>query len=624
MKIKQKLINNQPVIFSIGLLVFITAAILGWLKLRYGFNFIDEGWHMTESWRLVSGDHFLADNTIGTLRMYTLFNAFVFKIFPDITLLGFRRLQYIATIFALVMFGAALYKADKEYWYQPIIFSVFAFTGLDPTGMISNMNYFTYPHLFLILHISFLILGLYQKNGHLKRTMLLLSGMSLWGISFSLLHTSVIVAAPFILFLMHKKINFKSFSYTFSDLCYVISPFFIFWLLFLCIYQIDFLKNIISSAEVYLSSTTHAVGIKSKLIDWSNLKSIGVSGIFLIICFSSLKRLRSLYSTILLIFLSGLMYFIIMTNCFNLITLNFYALLTRQAWFACFLIVFCIFFWFNTAINYYIKNLTAKQELAIIILIPSTILLLSMSFFSAFGLFTGLYSSIPIITAFALIILSEKNIRGRTYASKLITLIIILAPFYYTTALADWEFTFFDKAPQDISIVIKNGFAKGIKTNKLYAYLYEWIGKTSEAYSTKNDFIISYVVSPMTHMIAKRRPAMDESWVAPGQFSSDYYKRAIKQMKEKSREPKLAFVFEMMPLLYPASFGNGYSLRGKQMNFKSDTNPVTQYIKENMRLLQQIKITDDTMIRCFIAKGNKSEPENSRIIGTNANMLPKN
>jgi hypothetical protein len=603
MKMKQKLINNQVVIFSISLLIFITAAILGWVKLRYGFNFIDEGWQMTESWRLISGDHFLEDSITGALRMYTLFNAFIFKILPDITLLGFRRLQYIVTIFALVVFSAALYKADKEYWYQPVIFSVFVFTGLDPAGMISNMNYFTYPHLFLVLHISFLILGLYQNKCYLRRAMLLMSGVSLWCISFSLLHTSVVAVSPFLLLFVHKRLKIKSFSYTLNDLFYVSCPFFIFWFLFLCIYNIDFFKTLISSVEVYLSSTTHSLDSKLNLINLTVLKYIGISAIFLIICFFALKKLRLLYLTILLIILSGLLYFIIITDCFNLIPpLSIGPLFTRQYWFVCFLFAFCIFFWFNTAIKIYLKNLTAKQELAVIILIPSTVLFLSMSFFSALGILAGLYSSIPIIGAFTLIILSTENLKKKTYAIKLFLLIIILAPFYYTTAIADWEFTFFDKAPRDISNVIKNGFAKGIKTNDVYAYLYEWIGKVSEEYSTKNDFIISYTVSPMIHMIAHRRPAMEESWLTPGQFSPDYYKRAIKQMKEKNREPQLAYVFEMMPILYHSPYSNNYLFRPKQFNFQSDTSPVALYIKNNMNLLHELKLSENTMLRCFIAK----------------------
>src|SRR6056297_1381846 len=105
----QSLINkltayDKIILFLIGIGIFVAAATLGWEKLHYGFNFIDEGYHMTESWRLTQGDQLL-DNDIGALRPYTLINSFIYRLNPDITLLGFRKLQFFFTIFALIVFG---------------------------------------------------------------------------------------------------------------------------------------------------------------------------------------------------------------------------------------------------------------------------------------------------------------------------------------------------------------------------------------------------------------------------------------------------------------------------------------------------------------------------------------
>ena len=74
-----KLTSSQPLIFSIGMILFIVTAILGWIKLQYGFNFTDEGYYMTESWRLAAGDHFLKDKITGVLTLYTLVNSIIFK-----------------------------------------------------------------------------------------------------------------------------------------------------------------------------------------------------------------------------------------------------------------------------------------------------------------------------------------------------------------------------------------------------------------------------------------------------------------------------------------------------------------------------------------------------------------
>jgi len=156
--------NNQFNIFAAGVVLFIIIAAFGWTKLYYGFNFVDEGFHMTESWRIAAGDHFLDDKLTGSLRNYRLLNSLIFKSYPDIALLGFRKLQFFFTIMALALFGTALFLINKTYWYLPFIFSVFAFTGLDPLGAISNLNYYTYPHLFLTLHIAFLLYGLYTQS----------------------------------------------------------------------------------------------------------------------------------------------------------------------------------------------------------------------------------------------------------------------------------------------------------------------------------------------------------------------------------------------------------------------------------------------------------------------------
>ena len=58
---------------------------------------------------------------------YTLINRLVFEVCPDITLLGFRRIQFVLTIFALMLFGLALFKVSGRYAELPFIFSVFAF-----------------------------------------------------------------------------------------------------------------------------------------------------------------------------------------------------------------------------------------------------------------------------------------------------------------------------------------------------------------------------------------------------------------------------------------------------------------------------------------------------------------
>ena len=162
--INNRIQSSQLLPFAISLSIFLIAAVFGWFKLRYGFNFMDEGYHMTEAWRLTVGDNFSGDKFTGALRLSTFINALVFKLYPGITLLGFRELQFFLTIISLLLLSFALYKINKDFWYQPLIFSIFAFTGLEPIGMISNLYYQTYPHLFITLYLAFFMMGLHQQS----------------------------------------------------------------------------------------------------------------------------------------------------------------------------------------------------------------------------------------------------------------------------------------------------------------------------------------------------------------------------------------------------------------------------------------------------------------------------
>jgi hypothetical protein len=205
-----------------GIILFLLVSFTGWLKLSYGVNFGDEGFHMAESWRLSAGDHFLKDKISGSISNYTLINGLIFRFFPKITLLDFRKLQFFLTIIAICIFGLALYSTNLLYWYIPYVFILPAFSGLDISGAISNLNYYTYPHFFLTLYISTFILGIYSKSYSAKRILLSISGVFLWAISFVLLHLSIIIIAPFFIYILSKNCNLKSFKFTKQNL--LLSP----------------------------------------------------------------------------------------------------------------------------------------------------------------------------------------------------------------------------------------------------------------------------------------------------------------------------------------------------------------------------------------------------------------
>ena len=594
-------INRQSVAFGIAIAVFCVAAFIGWQKLQYGFNFIDEGYHMTEAWRLTAGDDFFKDKFTGALMSSTLINAVIFRAYPDITLLGFRELQFVVTIFSLLLLSYALFYVNRDYWYQPLIFSFFAFTGLDPLGMIKNLYYQTYPHLFITLHLAVFILGLYQKSPLFKKVFFILSGIFLWLISFSLLHMSLIIISPIALFIIIRRLNTEYIDFSFKDLCLVLAPFIVIWSVFLAIYNMAFILNVLYSLQLMLSTPTHTAGGLFS-VNWEALKHIIISVLFLIACFFTFRFQKMVFRIAGLIIVSLSMYAVIETSFFGLITPYYYGWFSQPMWFIALLVAA-----YGFSICYVTYKIITKQALSaheiivIILLVPTIIMAVSSSIFSNLGILTILHSSIPAVAIIACLLLSDVFIGKRSYLEKLVVLTLILAPFYITTSMHAWNFTFFDVEPKKANARIYEGFGKGIRTNDAFRSLYDWIRVTSDRYTKKDDYILSYVVSPMVHMIAKRRPALDDPFISFVEIPQDYFIKAVAFMKEHRREPKLAFVFEAQPGLtsIPSRGAIEYAWFGDQFRFPSG-DPLSLYVMQNMTPVASFKLQDRIIARCFI------------------------
>jgi tetratricopeptide (TPR) repeat protein len=124
---------------------------------------------------------------------------------------------------------------------------------------------------------------------------------------------------------------------------------------------------------------------------------------------------------------------------------------------------------------------------------------------------------------------------------------------------------------------------------------------TSDRYTKKDDYILSYVTSPMVHMIAKRRPALDDPFINFAEIPHDYFIKAIAFMKAHRREPKLAFVFEAQPGLIsiPSRDAIEYVWFGDQFRFPSG-DPLSLYVTQNMTFITDFKLQDRIIARCFI------------------------
>lgn len=597
-------ISNQFFIFTISLIIFIIAAAFGWEKLHYGFNFIDEGFDMTEAWRLTVGDHLFQYKLRGAIDLSPFINSFFFRIRPDITLLGFRELQYIFTICVLMLFSISLYRLNGHYWYLPLSFSIFAFTGLEPIGIVHNLSYQSYPNLFVTLYVSLLLFGFNQTSVILRRALFIAAGLFLWLISFSLLHLSFVLCSPIILLYFLRKWKVDGISFDFGDLCFVLAPSIICWAAFIAVFNVSYIQNVIYNVQSLTATKLYRPESLFSM-NWSALERVGIVTIYLVTSLYFLSRVRIVYFLMIFTVLSTIVFFIIDTSFFGLISYPYdYIFVSRPMWFSSLIISFFILI--SCFAIYSLKTHRQLQKtdvLAIALVTPCIILAASSSIFSSIGLLTILDSSIPVIAAMSILVLSHKKINAKHYLVKLLILLMLLAPFYYSTAWSNWRFTFFDVVPELANAEIDKGFGKGIRTNPMYKKLYDWIDTNAEDYTRKGDFIISYCTSPMVHMIAKCRPALDMDYIDFA-FPFSYYETAIIRMKKSGREPNMAFIFEREPKLVARSMDRNadYEIPPKVFSFPSGAeDPISQYIIQNMSFLNEFKYKS-FIVKCYIRR----------------------
>lgn len=600
----QEIVASQIPIFLLSVVIFSIATLWGWEKLHYGFNFFDEGLFMTEAWRLTAGDHYFHDKFTGALNLSPFISSIFFGISPNITLLGFRKLQFLFTILSLILLSIALYQVNRVYWYQLFVFSLFAFTGFNLTGGIPNLFYHTYPHLFITLHLAALLFGSYQQSIIARRMLFLLSGFFLWCISFNLLHLSLVIFSPIILFTFFRVSKQNNERFGFEDLFIIYLPIVVCWGVFIAVFNRVYIQNILDTLQLMKMSKMYKY--KNLIhVNWGVLARVFITFLYLLSCLYSMLKLRLVPLVIALLLLSSSMFIIIQTSFFGLIPLpDWLFFFDKPMWLAGLLLSFLIIFTLYVLWKIYRQQQFSREEtVAVILAVPSIILSVSSITFSFNGALNVLDYSIPLVGAMSILILAHKKKVPSHYIIQLLILLMLFAPFYSSTIRFNWLFTCFDVAPKDANVEIDDGFCKGIKTNAVYKNLYVWLETMTEKYTQKKDFIISYTCTAMVHMITKRRPALDESAIDFWIYPPEYYETAINKMKNGKREPAMAFVFETTPaFLSPNLEGdNYYYMYMKLIHFPSN-DPVTKYIMTNMQLADEFRIVNGINVRCFIRK----------------------
>jgi len=596
---------QRLVVLTVGLSLCGALGVLGWNKLAYGFNFIDEGMYMVDGWRLANGDRLFPDASVNILTMYTVFNGWIFSLFPDITLLQFRELQFVASIFAAAAMAWSAAKWLGGYWSLPLVLSVVAFTGLDMIGMSSNMSYYTYPHFFFTLFVTCFLFALRQSEGSLSRLLWLGgSGVFLFFIGFSVLPLSAAAVAPVLYWGMQKKIFPGTIPpYNLRDLVITLLPVGVLWLLVFIVFRSEFFSTL-NDVIRYLDESRASNGAAIRSIPYFIYSGVIVA--------TALYLTRIKNSVVLVVSTAAFslsVFFIIQTNLLGTVPGYWNGWFSRPMWMGAFWVVAIIVI---LGVGYRAPRIIddgparpdSELSIALVIAICSAPYMAIFATFSGMGVLTFNHAGIPMgVAAGALVI----YLMGQ-YSTliKGITIACVLTPFYFHLAKADWYFTYFDLSPHLLDNVINDGFARGIHTNVVYKGAHDWMRQQAENFSEPGDFALVFARAPMGHMIIERRPALNHSWI--GYIGSALLKKeAIEQMIRDDREPTIAFWFRRSPFFIPPrKEGGQYRLAGVNADPTLE-DPLENYVLTHMVPRSSLEIEGEKMIFLFTQKSDAAE-----------------
>jgi len=126
----------------------------------------------------------------------------------------------------------------------------------------------------------------------------------------------------------------------------------------------------------------------------------------------------------------------------------------------------------------------------------------------------------------------------------------------------------------------------------------------------------------MVYMIAERRPAIEESFLTPPEdWYMNHYRTMIKNMKASNRLPAMAFVFDNSPAINTINEkskirfnlkSDTYSFFGLWYDFQKSIDPLADYIRRNMTMVDSITYADHTA-RCFVDNKKLAETSFQRL-----------
>ncbi|MBI5136149.1 MAG: hypothetical protein HZA24_02310 [Nitrospirae bacterium] len=565
-------LGREAPLFWGGCLAFAALAVLGWLKLPYGVSWADEGMYVADAWRLAAGDRMFPDAETGVLRLYAVFNGWLFSLFPDISLLAIRRIQFGLALGAAGLLGFAVWRHTGRRWALPWALAPFAFLGLDPVGKTATLSYYHYPHLFLIGHVALLLLAL-DAAGGARRALLFASGCCLWGIGFALLPLSVSAAAPALLWLVLRRLAPGSF--TLGDLPWVLAPVALLWGIVFAAYGAPFwsaLADMLRYAQQGGKTQAH--------LDREGIQYVAVMAAAAAAAWGAL-RLPARARLAALAALAGGVWWGMATGFGGAIAPYWRGWFAAPMWF-CGLLMAALGVYALALLPRLARPrpLNRDGRAILVLMLPAGVLAAVFAYFSEIGFLTTAYAAMPAWLGIVLIAQHAMRGRGMGRAARALALVALVLPFTWQLCRADWRFTLFDLPPKYLTQTVPDGFLRGIRTNPLFLDLDRWLRDRAARFSTPDELAIVLERAPMAHLSMGRRPALNHAWLGLMRSALLRYE-AVERMQQAGREPAVAVRFLQPPLFFPVDLDNGVSAPAPPATFYPD-HSVSNYVTQNM------------------------------------------
>lgn len=570
--------------FLIALLA-LCLAVAGWGKLRFGLSFIDEGMYLTDGWRLANGDRLFPDANRFAASFYHVFSSWVFYLIPDAGVLTVRRVQFFLNLFAIgILLYTFLQGERAERMYVPLLAATpFLYLGLDPTGMGTSLNYYTITSFFFILHLAAVVAYWKSHRAQIRTLLALLAGVfvAATGISY------LAAGAAGLLFLILPYFAGKPLpgrdlaAYLFPAILYPITIFPNFethW------QAMNALLSVRGEAPLLLPYTV------PHLIHGAIFVSLGL-------LVTQLKHKTTFFAGAAL--LTMLLSLSLHTRGFDLLPLfwnGWFKIPGMIATMNCAAAV--------AALAFFVRNrLSAPQEEqlpAAALIVGYFIYAILFSLTSSLGVLLMLSGSVALWVGISWLLCDRLGVtKGLTLTMA------FLAPSSAFLLRADYQFTYFDKTPNQLNTVIQDGPAAGIQTNEINAFIERTIRQAVGLNSEPGDLILSFDQTPMVYFLTRRRPAVDHSWIGITGGDERSAKDAIQKMIVSDRLPKLALHWQNKFLWLPIDEQfSDFALSGFAPSTEA---PVLAYVRSNMTQVATINIGELPMVEIYQDQHRKEQ-----------------